>query len=417
MRRGRRDRTTLCDYRGAALFLLPPLTGACNRCGKMNRSKSFQACKDSGNSSTETRRAHCGNAARGSNTTARLLTTLGLMLVCLAAGRDLVHADNRDLVGGLTATTASWDVAEPRAVRAATFAFLAERKATPEALAKAAEIWPADALPTDAALVDRVAEVLAVIEPKAVDVIKYAEGAGPAMPWPHAAWLTDEKTPAFLRSNLRLHAARRLAEERRFEDVLEALKGLDVGDVADPAALLFMRAVAEHQLVRPEACAATAATLLENEALIPARYAAVAKLMRADIEGVEHGSLDDIARRMDHVGRRIELGQAGPRTNELAAEVVRSLDDLIKKAESEREKQNPQASRGAPSGRPAQESRPLEGKGEGKAEHKQIGTGRDWGNLPAKLRDAALQQIGKDFPAHYREIIEEYFRRLAAEEE
>lgn len=302
-------------------------------------------------------------------------------------------------------------------MRAATFAFLAEQKATPDALAKAAEIWPADASPADAALVDRVAATLAAVEPKATDIVNYVQGAGPAVPWPHATWLTDDETPAFARNNLRLLVARRLSEERRFENVLEVLTNLDAGDVADPAVLLFMRAVAEHQLVRPEACAATAATLLENEALIPTRYAAVARLLRADIEGVEHGSLDDIARRMNHVGRRIELGQAGPRTSELATEVVKSLDELIKKAESEREKQDPRASRGAPSGQPAQESRPLEGKGEGKVDHKQIGTGRDWGNLPAKLRDAALQQIGKDFPAHYREIIEEYFRRLAAEDE
>jgi hypothetical protein len=302
-------------------------------------------------------------------------------------------------------------------VRRATFAFLTERQAAPEIMAKAAEIWPESDNPRDAALIDRVVAVLAVVEPKAVDVAHYVKGVGPTIPWPHAPWLADEKTPAFVRDNLRLLVARRLSESRRFEDVLEVLKNLDAGDVVDPAALLFSRAIAEHQLVRPEACAATAATLLENENLIPVRYAAVARLLRADIEGVENGSLDDIARRMDQVGRRIELGQAGPRTNELATEVVKSLDELIKKAEDERNKQNQQASRGAPSGRPAEESRPLEGKGEGKVEHKQIGTGRDWGNLPAKARDAALQQIGKDFPAHYREIIEEYFRRLAAEEE
>ena len=28
-----------------------------------------------------------------------------------------------------------------------------------------------------------------------------------------------------------------------------------------------------------------------------------------------------------------------------------------------------------------------------------------------------MQQIGRDFPAHYRDAIEQYFRRLATEEE
>lgn len=316
-------------------------------------------------------------------------------------------------------TAASWDVPEARAVREAALAAVKEYGAADDVVAKAAAAWPLDmeANAADGAALDRFAAVVAVVEPKAADVLSYAKGNGPATPWPHATWLTDDKTPAALRNNLRLLVARRLTEQRRFDDALDVLKGLDVGDVVDPAGLLFARAVAEHQLVRPEACAATAATLLENERLIPARYAAVARLLRADIEGVEQGSLDDIARRMNNVGRRIDLGQAGPRTNDLAAEVVESLDALIKKAEDERDKQARQQGPGQASGRPAEESRPLEGKGEGKVDHRQIGTSRDWGNLPAKVRDAALQQIGKDFPAHYREIIEEYFRRLAAEEE
>jgi hypothetical protein len=33
--------------------------------------------------------------------------------------------------------------------------------------------------------------------------------------------------------------------------------------------------------------------------------------------------------------------------------------------------------------------------------------------LPAKDRQEVLQQISKDLPAHYRETIEEYFRKLA----
>jgi hypothetical protein len=36
--------------------------------------------------------------------------------------------------------------------------------------------------------------------------------------------------------------------------------------------------------------------------------------------------------------------------------------------------------------------------------------------LPAKEREEAMQQIGKDFPSHYREVIEQYFRKLASEE-
>jgi hypothetical protein len=37
--------------------------------------------------------------------------------------------------------------------------------------------------------------------------------------------------------------------------------------------------------------------------------------------------------------------------------------------------------------------------------------------LPPKERQEALQQISKELPAHYREAIEEYFRKLAREGE
>ena len=46
-----------------------------------------------------------------------------------------------------------------------------------------------------------------------------------------------------------------------------------------------------------------------------------------------------------------------------------------------------------------------------------IGNKSGWGDLPPKEREEAMQQIGRDFPSHYRDVIEQYFRRLAAEED
>ena len=44
---------------------------------------------------------------------------------------------------------------------------------------------------------------------------------------------------------------------------------------------------------------------------------------------------------------------------------------------------------------------------------------RDWvvvGASPQQMLDLGYKQIGKDFPSHYREVIEEYFRKLANEQ-
>ena len=62
------------------------------------------------------------------------------------------------------------------------------------------------------------------------------------------------------------------------------------------------------------------------------------------------------------------------------------------------------------------DSKLAELKAPGKVDPRDIGDGADWGNMNDKEREQALQDVGREFPSHYREVIEEYFRRLAAEE-
>ena len=50
----------------------------------------------------------------------------------------------------------------------------------------------------------------------------------------------------------------------------------------------------------------------------------------------------------------------------------------------------------------------MGGKGPGEVTKKNIGSGSGWGDLPPKEREEAMQQIGRDFPAHYRDVIEQY---------
>jgi hypothetical protein len=78
--------------------------------------------------------------------------------------------------------------------------------------------------------------------------------------------------------------------------------------------------------------------------------------------------------------------------------------------------QSSSAPSGQPSGTPMDDSKIADLKAPGSVDRRDIGRGTDWGNLPEKEREKALQEIGREFPSHYREVIEEYFRRLAAEE-
>jgi hypothetical protein len=100
--------------------------------------------------------------------------------------------------------------------------------------------------------------------------------------------------------------------------------------------------------------------------------------------------------------------------------VIESLDKLIAAIE---EKQNQQSGGGgAPgsgnsgNGKPMDDSRLAGGQGAGEVTRRDLGEGEGWGNLPPHEREQALQQIGREFPAHYREAIEQYFKRLAAGE-
>jgi hypothetical protein len=62
---------------------------------------------------------------------------------------------------------------------------------------------------------------------------------------------------------------------------------------------------------------------------------------------------------------------------------------------------------------PMDDSNPAQLKGEGNVDPKNIGKRDGWGNLPPKERQEVMQQIGRELPAHFRETIEEYFKRLA----
>jgi len=114
--------------------------------------------------------------------------------------------------------------------------------------------------------------------------------------------------------NMRLYFGCYLVRETLFEEALEQFKGLEPGEVVDPASLLFCEAVAYHGLVHRDEGLKAAERLLQDEQQTPKRYVALARLIEEDLKGVEEESLDHIARRMEDIRRRLDLGRAGPRS-------------------------------------------------------------------------------------------------------
>ena len=71
----------------------------------------------------------------------------------------------------------------------------------------------------------------------------------------------------------------------------------------------------------------------------------LARLMQADLEALKDESLDHIARRMDDIRRRLDLGRAGPKVREVEDGVIASLDKLIEEMEKQQQAPRPRPRR------------------------------------------------------------------------
>jgi hypothetical protein len=336
--------------------------------------------------------------------------------------------------GGLTefGAQASWKAPTAAEVRVQVFKWLDERKPTADVRAQVEKLWPADetATTSSAELLDRVGATVALVEPSTKPLVDFCIKPTADAQSPDLALLADEKLDPFVRNNLRLKLGRALALARHYDESLAQIGKLEPKDVVDPVSLLFYQSVCHHWFLDKVAGTKAIAKLFEHRDELPRRYATMALLMQADLAALKDESLDHISRRMNDITRRLDFGNAGKKVQGVENGVIASLDKLIEELEKQAQAQSGNGSgggdQGQPGGRgqpqgiqsngPAQVSGPAVGKGPGNIDRKRIGSSSGWGDLPAKEREEALQQIGKDFPSHYRDIVESYFRKIAESE-
>lgn len=276
----------------------------------------------------------------------------------------------------------------------------------------------ADAITSDSAeRLDVVIDGIALIRPdvrQLRDLLRQAHDA-PAVLVPEFDF-DDVTENSFVANHAALYYGRWLAQHQFYDEALDRLEKVTLDEVLDPAALLFYRGLMEHQLLKKDRCLATVNQLLENADSIPRRYAVVGQLMVADIEPMKADSLDEIARLMNDVGRRTGLNRSGKRVRDQEKEVIEKLDKLIEDLEKKQQQQKQQqaASRsGQAPNKPLKTSQIAGGGASGEVKKKRMDEGGQWGDLPPAERAAALAEMSKDMPPHYRAVIEEYFRRLA----
>lgn len=271
-------------------------------------------------------------------------------------------------------------------------------------------------------LLDRLLDISGLVEPKLAELVgQFRSIESVLVPPKDIPWLTSD-VPGWLQDSVRLACGRAYAQRRMYDEALETLAGLELGQVCDPATLLFYRASAEHHLLRKGECLASLKVLLEREEELPVRYRQLSLLMQADISPLKEDSLDEIARLMTDVQRRLDLGRAGQRVRDVEDDIVSKLDKLIDKIEEQakqmqQQQQGQQGQQGQqpPNGQqqPMEESQIAGGAGPGDVDQKKLEERSGWGNLPPAQRKEALQRLTEELPTHYRDVIEGYFRQLA----
>jgi len=318
---------------------------------------------------------------------------------------------------GASVKESEWKTPSAESVKSKAMDWLEEKKVDAAVRAKAGEIW-AQASPQapEEELLASLAATFALVDVNSEKLIVLCSQPRGSLVLSDQAWLSDPQTPLFVAHNMRLFYARWLVQELLFEEARGQISGLEPSDVVAPATLLFYQSVVYHKLLEKESGLKTLEQLLDQAEMSPRRYVSVARLMQDDLNGLKQDSLDHIARRMDDIRRRLDLGRTGPKVRQVEDGVIESLDELIKKIEEQQQQQQSNSAGNTlrPS-HPAQDSVPMGGKGPGDVTKRDIGSQSDWGDLPPKEREEALQQIGRDFPSHYRDVIEQYFKILASE--
>jgi hypothetical protein len=309
----------------------------------------------------------------------------------------------------------TWQLPTYGDVRAQVFEWIDLANANAEIKQEARTLWPSLPLRelSGSELLDLLVETAAVMDGPTAQLVEAcnAELQGPFPP--DANWIDDSSLPKFVKNNLHLYMARWLSQQTMYDAALDSLAHLETIDVVDPATLLFHKMIAYHQVVEPDLSRAALVELLEHEDQLPQRYRQVAEMIEQDLAGLKDESLDHVSRRMNDVRRRLELGQAGKTVQVVEKGVVDSLDKMIKQLEEQQQQQQSFAPAGSSQGSPQQGGQLLPSLPPGKINPRDVGHQSGWGDLPPKEREEAMQQIGREYPAHYRQLIEQYFRDLA----
>lgn len=166
------------------------------------------------------------------------------------------------------------------------------------------------------------------------------------------------------------------------------------------------------------------------------RYKLLTQMMERDLKAWGERDLSEVERLMKLAGQRLSPGIATRKnigeTDLAQKKAIKILEDLIKEQEQKQkgggegaknpgdpkdpnggQPKNGEAKKGDPSTNPAGESIVMGGQGKGKVDDKQLRKiAESWGTLPAAQRARVVQEITRELPPKYEQLIKEYFKAL-----
>lgn len=277
-------------------------------------------------------------------------------------------------------------------------------------------------------LADKVADTLALGNPEIVKLLNQARSSDKPLPEGVPAWLKDDKQPLFARAAVALAAARVLSNRGAQDETLEMLRMVRPEQSIDPGSHLFLKAVAEHALVRGPDAQATLDRMLADVADLSERHRMVGSLMQAEIARWKEKDLGWISRKMEQIHQRLEIERGGKKTRDIQKEVLVRLDEMIKEAENQQKQAAASNQGNCPNGgqqdgqggpgsaqpsQPQQDSMPGGPSGSGDVDTKKAKEIAEiWGKLPDRERAQAMRDLAARAPAKYRETLELYFKKL-----
>lgn len=238
-----------------------------------------------------------------------------------------------------------------------------------------------------------------------------------AQPWLDSVkfYVVHEPHAELIAPIILAHWGKRWAERRWYDEAWSLLSQVDLRQCPEPAGVLFYKAVCALGLLMVPEAEESLHDLLEVTEGVPQRYQATAQLMLEELKLIQQQPLGKIAQLMSDSERRLELGRAGDKVQSVQEQIIIELDELIKKLEA-------QSGGGGGSGssnqsnqssNPAADSSVKGSTAPGETDPKKFARDKQWGNLPEKQQTEAKNLLNRQFPSHYQQAIEMYFRKMA----